>query len=214
MRHARGGRRGFTAVEVTIVMLIMAVIIAGLYRFLAFGSRSVSLGSEEIEGVRRANVVLERIKRDLRSICDVVKVNAGGPEVQPGGKGLTFLRFVQDASSPVPLAQKVRYRTEKVQVQRAGKPADAVRLQILYGKGKTPVVSEDSFTDVRFKKYRLNGKPFYQVRLAVADLTAPSGQTHVLQTSLGSRYYHTFLDDLSWLALDETAFSTRIPSVK
>lgn len=199
----------FTTIELTVSMLVMAVIIAALYQFLSFGSRSVSLGSEEIEGVRRANVVMERLKRDLRAICDVVNVPGGKPDVLDDGTGMSFLRFDDNASSPQPRSYKVEFRSEKVKVVRAGQPADAVRLQVFYGNSKAPAVDESLFSDVRFKKYRLNGLPFYQVRLAVPDLTGKSAETHYLQTSVGSRYYHTFYSDPNWLALDETAHAPR-----
>ncbi|MBI4867756.1 MAG: hypothetical protein HY816_12465 [Candidatus Wallbacteria bacterium] len=210
MRPARrrAARAAFTVAEIVVVVALVSVVVTLLYRFLLSGSRSVSLGAEELEGVRRANLALERIKRDLRSLCDVVGVTGGTSEIDSTGHTLTFQRFSSEPAGNRPAAFKVVYKAEKVRVTRAGEPADGVRLRGYYGDATTPVLDEDCFTEVRFKKYRLNGLSYYQVRMGVPDVTGKSGKTHWLQTSVGSRYYHTFTKDPNWLALDESHYET------
>ncbi len=202
----RAERSGFTIIEIVIVTALVALMITLLYRFFVIGSRTVTLGTEEVEGIRRANITMERIKRDLRSLCDIRKATAGAPEVAPDGGSMTFLKFNPDASAMRPGAVKVVYKTSPVTVKRGDRTLDAVKLEGFYGDTPVPAFSEDVFSEVRFTKYWLHGYPFYQVRFGVPDLTGKNETIHYLQTSVGSRYYHALLSDPNWLPLSETQY--------
>lgn len=187
-------------------MLILSLLIGGLYTFLISGSRTVDRGSEELEAVRTVNRVLERIKRDLRTVCEVFRVNSGSPEVSDDGHRLQVLCFAEQSftSDGKPPTRRVRYVAEEVTRKVRGKDVRRVLLKVETGRQKGFEILADDLADVRFQKYFLNKKPFYRVALSFDDPTS-EGKIHTLVTSVGSRYYAGLIDDPYWLQVPEAS---------
>lgn len=127
----RHNQRGFTLVELTVVLVLAAVIVASLYQLFYTGRRSHEVNKNLIDMQQNARVAIESLTEDFRH------VSYGKDPTQPSIRyaGPDSIVFVADLMTEVPGAEVIAYYLDPEGDEDTPNPDDTILMKTVADSG-------------------------------------------------------------------------------
>lgn len=163
----RVSRKGFTFVEVAVVMALVAVLSGVLYEMMYVGTSSSQKGISRLDEVSKATRLAEHLRRVLRT-ATTIKENLSDGKLFYSITHVKSVQALVQSNSGSQINYERNLENDSVSVERVNPEKESREVVVTFKKGNEPPV-EYRFRDLRFRLYADRGLIMIYMNLSRTD---------------------------------------------